>query len=267
MTNNTKRDYQIKHTELFGGDVHLQQSVHVPRAFNRQCCMKSCCCCDCSAGAPPTIQAEGELAGIYWYSIEQPFVLIQRSTFSLPFVKPNIKLEKYAGLTNYFQEQTQKGKFQRKYRVESDRFLPKGIVTIREEGRVVGQTQLPDISQGEKQDLSCGDDPDVSFNRQVKILSQKRESASYSIRLTIKNAKSKPIKYEYKEMISSAKFTITPKGDNEELNNKIQSIGEGLQILGEQIQPNDEQLFQYELLLEYRNTQEPCQPPQNYGYN
>ncbi|CAF3351058.1 unnamed protein product, partial [Rotaria sp. Silwood2] len=191
MTNNTKRDYQIKRTELFGGDVQLQETAHQSRRFHAQCCMKSCCC-DSAVGGAPTIESEGELAGIYWYSIDQPFILIQQSTFSLPFVKPNITLEKYAGLTNYFQEQTQKGKFQRKYRVESDRFLPKGTVTVREDGRVVGQAQLSDISQGEKKDLDCGNDPDVSFTRQSKILSQKRESESYDINLTI-NAKRKNV--------------------------------------------------------------------------
>jgi hypothetical protein len=255
MTNNTKRDYQIKHTELFGGDVHLQQSIRPNRGFAQPCCMKSCCCCDYGGGAAPTIQAEGELAGLYWYSIDQSFVLIQQSTFSLPFVKPIIKLEKYSGLTNYFQEQTQKGKFQRKYRIESDRFLPKGTITVREDGRVVGQAILNDISQGEKQDLDCGNDPDVSFHRQVKILSQKRDSASYLIDLTIKNSKTKSIKYEYKENISSAKFTVTPKGDNEQLNNQIQSIAEGIQIIGQDLQVNTEQIFQYEILLEYRNNQ------------
>ncbi|CAF4897775.1 unnamed protein product [Rotaria sp. Silwood1] len=255
MTNNTKRDYQIKRTELFGGDVHLQQTAHHVRRFHPQsCCMKACCC-DSGFGGAPTIESEGELAGIYWYSIDQPFMLIQQSTFSLPFVKPIINLEKYAGLTNYFQEQTQKGKFQRKYRIESDRFLPKGTVTIREDGRVVGQAQLLDISQGEKQDLDCGNDPDVSYTRKVKILSQKRESASYDINLTIKNVKIKKIKYEYKEIISSAKFTITPKNNNEQLDNKIQIIGEGIQILGEELQPNEEQNFQFEILLEYRNIQ------------
>lgn len=260
MTNNTKRDYQIKHTELFGGDVHLQQaSHHYGGMCTRACCMKACCCC-CDSAPAPTIQSEGELAGLYFYSIDQAFVLIQQSTFSLPFVKPNIKLEKFAGLTNYFQENTQKGKFERKYRVESDRFLPKGTVTVREDGRVVGQANLPDISQGEKQELECGNDPDVNYTRNVKILSQKRESASYDVTLTIKNAKTRNIKYEYKEVISSAKFTITPKSANEELNNKIKSITEGVQIIGEELKPNEEQIFQYEILLEYRDVQ----PPQPY---
>ncbi|CAF1252773.1 unnamed protein product [Rotaria sordida] len=257
MTNNTKRDYKIKHTELFGGDVHLQESGQTSQNFGARCyCMQQCCCS--AAPAAPTIVSEGELAGLYWYSIDQPFVLIQQSTFSLPFVKPNIKLEKYAGLQYYFQERTEKGKFQRKYRIESDKFLPKGTVTIREDGRVVGQAHLCDISQGEKQDLDCGNDPDVSFIRDVKVSSQKRDSALYLIRLTIKNSKTKSIKYEYKEIISSAKFTITPQNDTQQLNNNIQLISEGFQILNQELKANSEQTFQYEVLLEYRNTQEQC---------
>ncbi|CAF1044373.1 unnamed protein product [Adineta steineri] len=258
MTNNTKRDYQIKHTELFGGDVHLQQTHHAPRLMKR-CCMKTCCCCcDSSPAVPPSIQSEGELAGIYFYSINQPFILIQQSTFSLPFVKPNVKLEKYSGLENYFQEQTQKGKFQRKYRIESDSFLPKGTITIREDGRVVGQTQISDLSQGEKQNLDCGNDPDVSFIRQVKILSQKRDSALYSINLIIKNSKSKSIKYEYKEIITSQKFTITPKSDNKQLNDKIQSIPEGILIIREELKSNNEQIYQYDILIEYKDNKDQC---------
>jgi hypothetical protein len=261
MTNNTKRDYKIKHTELFGGDVNLLEFGQNSRGFGGQNYAGYECCMCSAAPAAPKIESEGELAGIYWYSIDQPFVLIQQSTFSLPFVKPDIKLEKYAGLENYFQEKTQRGKFQRKYRIQSDKFLPKGNVTIREDGRVVGQAHLCDLSQGEKQDLDCGNDPDVSFVREVKVVSQKRESASYFIRLIIKNAKTKPIKYEYKEIISSAKFTINPKNDNEQLNNTIQTISEGIQIIGEQIQPNGEQIFQYEILLEYK---EQCPTSTNY---
>jgi len=263
MTNTTKRDYKIKHTELFGGDVNLQQSTNYSAGYqNRCCCLRESCCC--STSEPPTIQSEGELAGLYFYSINQSFVLVQQSTFSLPFVKPNIKLEKYVALNNHFQERTQKGKFQRKYRIQSDKFLPKGNVTVREDGRVVGQAHLCDISQGEKQDLDCGNDPDVSFTREVEVLSQKRDSASYLINLTIKNSKTKSIKFEYKEIISSAKFTITPKGDNEQLNNKIQSTSEGLQILDEELKSNDQINFIYEILLEYRNNQEPSQKSLNY---
>ncbi len=56
-------------------------------------------------------------------------------------------------------------------------------------------------------------------------------------------------------MISSAKFTINPNGENDELNKKIQSTDQGLQITNEELQNNTEQIFQYEILLEYRNNQ------------
>jgi hypothetical protein len=198
MQNNTKRDYQIKRTELFGGDINLQQlsNRHRPMMAQSCCCMKSACACDSCCDAASTIQAEEELAGLYWYSIDQAFLLSQSSTFSLPFVQANIKLEKYSQLQIYFHEQTQKENFQRKYRIESDRFLPKENLTVREDGHVVGQVHLNDLSQGEKQDSDFGNDLDVSYQHQVTIESKKRNSARYQIRLTIKNGKTKSIKYE-----------------------------------------------------------------------
>ena len=117
MTNDTKRDFKVKRTELFGGDVQLQESPSPsPRFAN--CCYAAHDDCCCSFSSPsPEIVSQGELAGIYSYSIDQPFVLVQQSTFSLPFVQATIELEKYAGLVNYFQERTQKGKFQRKLEI------------------------------------------------------------------------------------------------------------------------------------------------------
>jgi hypothetical protein len=53
----------------------------------------------------------------------------------------------------------------------------------------------------------------------------------------------------YKEIISSAKFTINPKDDNQQ----VQSIPEGFQIIGENLQPNAEQTIQYETILEYKD--------------
>jgi len=133
MQNNIKRDYQIKRTELFGGDVHLQQlsNHHRPMMTRSCCCMKSTCACDSCCDVVSTIQAKEELVGLYWYSIDQAFLLLQRLTFSIPFVQANIKLVKYSHeLQIYFHEQTQKGNFQGKYRIELDRFLPKGNLTV-----------------------------------------------------------------------------------------------------------------------------------------
>ncbi|CAF1338888.1 unnamed protein product, partial [Didymodactylos carnosus] len=185
MTNSTKRDYKIKRTEIFGGDVRLNSGRGL--GFGRARRHKKCLGYDgCSTNeCAPQIQSKGELAGIYWYSIDQPFVLLSQSTFSLPFVEPNITLTKYVGLELSFSERAQRGKFQRKYRIESDQFLPRGTVTVREDGRVVGQAHAPDMPIGDKQDLDCGNDPDVSYLREVKVLSQKRNSAIYDIKLIL----------------------------------------------------------------------------------
>jgi hypothetical protein len=52
---------------------------------------------------------------------------------------------------------------QRKYRIELiDKFLPGGPLTIREQGRLVGVTTLPDMAVGDKHTLNSGQDPDVS---------------------------------------------------------------------------------------------------------
>lgn len=263
MTNNTKRDYKIKRTELFGGDVHLQQNGR-DSTNSRGCyCAAELCCCSCE-NSSPKIESQGELAGLYFYSIDQPFVLIQQSTYSLPFVKPIIQLEKILSIENYFQEQKQKGKFQRKYRIQSDKFLPKGLVTIREDGRVIGQAHLCDLAQGEKQDLLCGDDPDVYFIRDVKILSQKRSSSSYQIQLTIINSKTKSVRFQYKETISSAKFTINSTNDDQILNEQIQILDDGLKIHQDHLKSNEKIIFNYQILLEYPQTNDSC-PKTDYN--
>ncbi|CAF4507964.1 unnamed protein product, partial [Didymodactylos carnosus] len=201
MTNSTKRDYKIKHTELFGGDVKLQNVNNY-----RYEAQSYSCCCECSAlggsNEEIKIESQGEIAGLYYYSIDQSFILASQSTFSLPFVEVNIKLEKYSKVELYFLERTQKGKFQRIYRIEGDKFLPAGTCTVREDGRVVGQAKLPDMGVKDKHDLECGSEVDVGYNREVNVLSKKRHSASFSIKLSIKNTKEKrSMKYEYSEII------------------------------------------------------------------
>ncbi|CAF1547113.1 unnamed protein product, partial [Didymodactylos carnosus] len=92
----------------------------------------------------------------------------------------------------------------------------------------------------------------ISYNREVKVLSQKRDSVSYDIKLTFKNTKQKPMKYEYKEIISDVKTVITPKGYN---SSKIKIIPEGFKIdEDDPLQENgQERIYEYEVLFEYRD--------------
>ncbi|CAF1304335.1 unnamed protein product [Adineta steineri] len=69
-------------------------------------------------------------------------------------------------------------------------------LTIREQGRLVALTNLPDMAIGDKYILTSGQDSDVSLNRQVKLISKERYSATYAIHLTLKNVKSTSVKFE-----------------------------------------------------------------------
>lgn len=178
---------------MFGGDVLLQRDIAAKRRRERSRSRSRSRSlsetieeeedddfdlCDTT----PTIDAQGELAGrlrlyvcdiscflnemyrigLHLYSISQPFVLLPKSTFGLPFINATIQITKYVGLTLPFTSHTQIRKLQRKYRIESiDKFLPTGSLTIREQGHLVGVTTLPDMAVGDKHTLSAGQDPDV----------------------------------------------------------------------------------------------------------
>lgn len=99
------------------------------------------------------------------------------------------------------------------------------------------------------------------MNRQVKLISKERHSATYTVHLTFKNAKCTPVKFEYKEVIDDEdiQFKIFPKGNDVE-RAQIQVIANGVQI-GNKNSTNDcygqlaanggEQAYEYEIHLNY----------------
>ncbi|CAF1136514.1 unnamed protein product [Rotaria sordida] len=270
ITNGTKQEYRIDRTELFSGDVHLQGEVEAKRRRDRSRSRSRSLSVaseedreefDCR-GMTLTIDTLGELAGLYLYSIDQPFILLPKSTFGLPFINATIQIRKYVGLTLSFTSHTQIRKLQRKYRIESiDKFLPGGPLTIREQGHLVGVTTLPDMSVGDKHTFSCGQDSDVSLNRQVKLISRERHSAMYAVHLTFKNVKSTPVKFEYNEIIDNedAQFKIILKGSDDQ-RAQIEVTANGIQIehkngtddLHGMLAANGgEQIYEYEIRLNY----------------
>ena len=190
ITNNTQKLYSVDKTELFGGDVNITQ--HRTRAGVMYMAMAR------DMGAPK-IKAEGEIAGLYMYSISDGYTLEPRSTFSLPFVAPTIVLKKVALIDSYFSHTNNNGQSSRVYKIKSDEFLPTGSVTIREDGRVVGQAQVPNLSVDENTDLSVGNDPDVSFERNVKVISHNEDISQYAVTVNIKNRKARDVNYEFIE--------------------------------------------------------------------
>ncbi|CAF3244371.1 unnamed protein product [Rotaria sp. Silwood2] len=272
ITNGTKQEYKINRTELFGGDVCLQKENGTKRRRNRSR-SRSRSLSDTSDDDDdedefnsidiiPTIGVLGELAGLYLYSIDQPFLLLPNSSFVLPFINATIQISKCVSLTLPFSSHTQIRKLQRKYCIESiDKFLLTASITIRATGHLAGVTTLPNMDVSDKHTFSYGQDPDVTLNRQVKLISKERHSAMYAVHLTFKNVKSIPVKFEYREIIdnSNTQSKIIIKGSDEQ-RAQIQVIENGIQIENKNSTDNHhsmlaanggEQIYEYEINLNH----------------
>ncbi|CAF1188095.1 unnamed protein product [Adineta steineri] len=192
IKNGTKQEYKIDRIELFRDDIILQRENEVKRRPDRS---RSRSLSNISndeeeefdsCNMTPNIDPLEELAGLYLYSINQPFVLLSKSTYCLPFIDAKIQINKYVSLTLPFTS------------------------------RLVGLTNLPDMAIGDKYILTSRQDSDVSLNRQVKLISKERYSAVYAIHLTFKNVKSTPVNFQYKEIIDNenVQFKIILKGSD-----------------------------------------------------
>jgi hypothetical protein len=206
ISNNTLKEYSIEKTELFGGDVNIRQHRPQPRGGMMFKAMALSC------SAAPTVHAEGEVAGLYMYSISDGYTLQPRSTFSLPFAAPTIELKKVALLECSFNQSNSKGQSGRVYKMKSNEFLPNGPVTVREDGRVVGQSNIPDLSADENCDLNVGNDPEVSFEREVQTLCHNENQSEYEVKVIIKNNKRREINIEFIEHLHG-RYEVKPQND------------------------------------------------------
>ncbi|MBB6097660.1 hypothetical protein HNR42_001077 [Deinobacterium chartae] len=217
IRNVTSRDVRVDKSELVAGEVNVEAA----NVYKGGVAMFESQDRAAPAAAPmPSIASGVEGSGVYRFAITEAFDLPARSTVSLPFLNPQVTLERFVGTTRGFNPRSSKGKLDRMYRLRSDVLLPAGVVTVRDEGVLVGQTSIPDTAAREERVFGLGEDPDVSYNREVKVLSQTKDSARYQITLTLENAKKRALRVEYKENFSG----------NVTLEGQAQRTAEGLSI-------------------------------------
>lgn len=193
IRNNSDQPYAVKTTELLAGEVNIEGGQPVPYAQ-----LSTRAAADAAPGANK-INALGELRGLYRYQLSEAFTLPKQSIISLPFLRPKISFERYAALNTGFDATGSKGKLNRAYRVKSDVLLPAGVVTVRDDGRLVGQVSIGDTSAKDPIDLNVGSDPDMSYTRAVQVLRQDKTGGSYRVTYTVENAKDRPLRAEIRE--------------------------------------------------------------------
>ena len=216
ITNNSDLPYDVKNTELYAGDVNVQGGNYygadmAERAFSVGAAAGPMG----PAGPQGKIQSAGDLRGLYKYTLDSAFTLPERSVVTLPFLTPKLTtFERFASLDTYFNTGTREGNLNRSYRLKADDRLPAGQITVREEGRIVGQANIQDTRKGGEIELTLGDDPDVHYTRSVQLVTQVKNAqgnvtkSTYKVTYTLENARSKAVRAEITERISGRRVFI-----------------------------------------------------------
>lgn len=220
IRNMTDLAYDVKGTELYAGDVEVQGGpVPVPMAAESRA--------DVAAGgygnAAPKVNSLGELRGLYRYALSTPFTLPANATVTLPFLTPKLtQFERYAGLNTYFTPQNTSGTLSRFYRLKADQRLPGGPLTVREEGRIAGQTTISETARGEVVEFTLGSDPDVRYTRTVQTVGSEKNAqgsvvkSTYKVTYTFENGKDRAVRAEVTERVGGRRVLLDgrPQGQN-----------------------------------------------------
>lgn len=145
------------------------------------------------------IESAGEERGFYFYSLKTAYRLRPSSSVRLPFVDVRAKCRFQYQATTSIGSGEYKGVFQRNYDFTPDKFVPAGVVTVRDRSVLVGQSTIPDAPQNFTQTIRIGQDNDVRYTIKGNITASSEEkeqpiSKTYQVHVTISNFKDKPVR-------------------------------------------------------------------------
>ena len=212
IRNTTEQPYDVKATELYAGDVEVRENPQFGREIASDYVSNRVLAAPTAA---PKIESQGDLRGLYRYALTTPFTLPANSVVTLPFLTPKLStFERYVGLNTYFGTGTQDGTLNRFYRFKADQRLPGGQLTVREEGRIVGQTNISETRQGGQVEFSLGNDPDVEYTRTVQTVTQVKNAqgavtrTTYKVIYTFESSKTRAVRAEVTERVGGRRVII-----------------------------------------------------------
>ncbi|QLG11094.1 DUF4139 domain-containing protein [Deinococcus sp. D7000] len=213
IRNTTELPYDVKDTELYSGNVSVQANPQAQASYEAADMVMRAA--PVTAAPAPKIGSGSELRGLYRYALTTPFTLPANSVVTLPFLSPKLSsFERYVGLNTYFNVATQSGTLDRSYRFKADARLPAGPITVREEGRLVGQTRIDETREGGTVEFSLGDDPDVEYTRTVQTVSQSKDSkgnvvkTTYKVTYAFESSKARSVRAEITERVGGRVVVI-----------------------------------------------------------
>lgn len=211
LRNNSPVAYTAQSTELFSGEVGLARTPQGP-GMPVPTVTTAVATGDSEGAARPGLPVNpvGSVGGLYRYALNRPVTLPAQATVTLPFLKPTVTLfDRFASLNTYFTSTAHRGALNRAYRVTADQSLPGGVMTVREDGRVVGQTLIRETEQGERIEFVLGRDPEVRYRRDVKVIEPgERGSGTYEVTYVFENARDRVVRAEVTEQINGRTVTL-----------------------------------------------------------
>jgi hypothetical protein len=89
----------------------------------------------------------------------------------------------------------------RVYTIKAEADLPAGLVTVREDGRVVGQARVPDAPKAEGASFSLGADFDLRLTRTVQQLERTKTTARFKVAFSLLNTKTRQVTVRLRELL------------------------------------------------------------------
>ncbi|CAF3349129.1 unnamed protein product [Rotaria socialis] len=195
IRNHQQQEYQIDNTYFYSGDIELVNSYSLN---SPNLPMLRVAAAPLAMVNQSSIQADGEQKGFYFYSLKDSYTLHPKSSIRLPFIAVNLKCKFYYTATTSVSSGEYIGAFQRHYDITSDKFLPAGTLTIRDNEVFIGQSSLPDVPANYTQKITQGEDNDVQYVIKGAVTASNRTATTitwqtYELRVKISNYKNRDV--------------------------------------------------------------------------
>ncbi|CAF3229271.1 unnamed protein product [Rotaria sp. Silwood2] len=182
IRNNGEQSIIIKAAEFIAGDINLNQRPLEYLSANLLYAKSASVPLLSDTTDNNFIHRLDEQAGgtyVYQLSLPSSITLEARSLKSIKFFETNITIERFLYYSSVFSTVNSYGKLLNAFNLTShNNFIPNGLLTLHEQGRFIGQINLPDITQGETYTMQFGYNSDVTYRRQVKIVQGNENSKS-----------------------------------------------------------------------------------------
>jgi len=195
LHNNGEQSVVIKGVEIIAGDIKLNpKSVEYLRTglsyganFD---VLLSTYTTDSSSTRPLGEQASGTY--VYQLLLSSFMTLPSHSMKSVELLQVNVTVEPFLYYSSVFSPVNSRGKLLNAYNLTSlNAFIPNGCLLLREQGRFIGQINLPDLTVNETFTMVFGSDPDILYDRRVKIIEgdEDSDSITYYVEYVFENYK------------------------------------------------------------------------------